>query len=317
MAIAMASIGALILGLVVPGPHAFVLGATTFFLLPLLLRLPVGTATAMPTGTRFITTESTAGRQELFVRIAGAIAMGWATYANRQGLDGFGIAFLAGMFGLSAMLLASVRLVQRMRASTEGTRSVLLERDTLTIHGEAGMIVIAYRDIRGVEASGNQLWIVTNTGRHEIPVSKNANELLAALEAARAADAERTKSATDAPPELMRPRGMATRDWLAQLDELVATSRAAGAYRGGTRLDEDELIRIVGDDRQDAGVRVAAARVLASSNNEVRTRVSTSVQSVADDNVRVRIEAASREDVEEAAAALDTLELAELQAESD
>lgn len=96
-------------------------------------------------------------------------------------------------------------------------------------------------------------------------------------------------------------------DWLARLDALASLQTSA-AYRT-TTIAKDDLWRALESHDASAEVRAGAARVLLRiSPEKEQDRIARAIDSIHDDGERAHIRAALRDDLEEAAAALEATE---------
>lgn len=295
--------------LAVPGGVAVAVGMLGFFLVPLFLE-PRAEAVSHD-GDRVVIGETTAERRERLGRILGAILFalfGFASLSSSKDALGGVMSFIIGGACFPLVLWG---VAERWRRGARGTW-VTFERATLTVTDEDGAHVFAYRDIEKVEAGPQGVWLDTRLGRTFVRTSddrRRAEQLAKHIDEKRAEAKERF-AADDALPEVLRrPRGLPMREWLARLDGVAAMARDA-AYRA-TTLDDEALLGVLGDAKAEVDARVAAARLL-SRRDEISPKIRVALSAIDDDAVRVRVEAASKAEVEAAAAELEAIETQEI-----
>lgn len=302
-----------VLAFVIPGSVAYAAGMVGFMLVPLLL-LGGGAGKAFPTdgGVRYGTGRSGNQTTELTVRIMGALAFAAFGYFT-QARDGMLFAVFGALIGNGCAFLALFDLYFAVFAPVSETHGVTLEATMLTIDNGDGQKVLRYADIQKVEHGAHRLVITTSSERHVVPARGAA-----AATIAQAITLAKAKAATNAANEdgrmkpLLRGPGTSAREWFDRIDAVAAASRSPGAYRGGA-LDEDHLSSVLADEEADVEARAAAARVLAASESpEVRTRVQAATSAITNERARVRVELATRADMDAAAEELEALELEEL-----
>jgi hypothetical protein len=304
----------------VPGGVALGLGMTAFLVLPLLVTPRRGVFVQGERGAETVLTgRSTFDRVDLFARVLGVAA--WLAVisldlAPHPSSEAFGGVY-GFLIGTACVLLAAIGAWRNATTRGGDAPKVTLERETVTVRAAGGLTVLRYDDLTDVRVEGATVWLATAAKQISVPVDARRGREVAHAIAQRIERAKKVqeKSARGAessePAALKRPAGATTLAWLTQLDALAALLRAPDGYRRGG-LDEDKLWRTLGDDGAHVEARVAAARVLAKgSDDAVRVRVDAAVKELPEP-VRVRVASALSPEVEEAAAAFEATEMAEL-----
>ena len=312
----------------IPGGLALGVGMIAFLLLPLLVAPRRGRFVGGEDGEdgeeKVLTGWSPFELVEMFARALGSaawIAVIGPALGTRSdsavvgGIYGF-------LFGTACVAIAAAGWWRGMRRPDADTPAVTLERTTVTVRNAGGTHVLRYADLREVRVDEATVWLSTATEQLSVVVASGrprqvAHEIAQRIERAKKADAKAARAArageSRTPAALKRPHGATAREWLTQLDALAELWRGAEGYRGGG-IDEDELWRTLGDENAHLEARTAAARVLTrrSDDQAVRVRVDAAVKELPEP-VRVRVASALAPEVEEAAAAFEAAEMAELE----
>jgi len=266
-AIGAAAIASFFLAFALPGWWPLAAGLA-FFLLPFVLRQPIGVPLALPEYVRIVTGWNPAHKVDRFARILGAACCVLMAYGAWLGAEGAMVVVYAATLGGAAALLSLRGLFTRVLAPVRDAHGVTIERETLTIDGPGGSHVIPYDRLRKVEASSSRLSLVTDSDRHIVDVLGSAEitaGIARAILAAKARAEAHAQRETTGAKELHRPSGMSVREWLGRIDALAAAGRAESAYRGPA-LDEEALWTLLRDEDADVEARAAAARVLGCSS---------------------------------------------------
>ena len=293
-----------------PGAAALALGMIAFLLLPLLLNVPRGVPLPTEGGVTILTGKSTLEWLDRWARM-------WGTAAWMSLFLPAGIAIYGFLIGTACAAIAALGLWRRATSQGEDAPAITLEVETLTIRGAGGSHVLRYADLREVRAEGATLWFTTAKERLSVIVEGREPAHMAArirdrIERAKSASAARAESAEGpSPTALRRAPGMSALEWLTRLDAMAALQKTPDGYRRGG-VDEDELWRTLADDGADLDARAAAARVLTrGAADDVRVRVDAVVNELPE-HARVRVASALAPELEEAAAAVEAAEIAEL-----
>jgi len=179
--------------------------------------------------------------------------------------------------GLRAFVLGALSFLQYVPRGRAATRRGVLRPEAAYVPGRTGALALPYADIVGVRSERSSLVVsMRNTTEHTIRTVLPADEcaiVASHVEAARRrAQGEGARRA-----EVVERLAMLQRSnepiaaWLARVDGVASTIGTIG-YRGAA-LDRDDLRIALEDIDLDVTLRVAAGRVLARVDPEVRVRV--------------------------------------------
>ncbi len=307
---------ALLAALLLPGPFAFAIGLGVFFAAPFALRPRPGKTARRGDDEHLHGVRTFGGSVEASVATVGllsALAYAWGSLEGRAS----GLTVFAWLPLVGCIPFTLVGVLSGLRDRAVGLETVVLERDTLTLHGRQGTKVVAYGEVESVTVQdtygGSAITIATATERHLFhtpqPVAEEQAEAIRAR-----VHAARRPALGEGPPELRKPFGMGVREWLGRVDGLVANARGAGAYRGGAQIDEDVLLRVLTSETEDRYTRAGAARALVAAGGEAaRARVAEYVKGVDDPDLQMRLSVATITDAEDVEHAFEHLDFEEIE----
>lgn len=309
------------------GAHLLCLGMIGFHLAPRWLDVPAGRAVPTPHGgERIVTARSTAQRVAHVARLTGVVTWWYALMSSAGSTDDGGFSVLALLVGLATAFMVLVGLADALFRADPEAPGVTFDAHAMTLRGPDGTRLVDYADVRQLEVGATGVWITTSTDRHLV---RTADARVAGIVAERVEkERARTRATTGgvdatsssrAHAAVARDAGASVRAWLARLDALgetrrAAASAAAGAYRGvAVAADDEELWSVLTDASADVDARVGAARVLSRTSDErVRRRVEAHAAAIDDGSLRARFRVATKDDAEQAAAELEAMELEEM-----